>query len=63
MAHRVLITAAAAARHHVDDQLGVLPGLVLRARNPYRDPGADIEDAEQHVAVAHDEVAVRVAHR
>src|SRR5947209_12961375 len=55
---------AAAAGDHVDDELGVLPRLKLRPRDPYRHPvGSDVEHAEQHVAVTDDEVAIGVAHR
>ena len=55
-----------AAPHHVDDQLGVLGlivGLVLRARNPHRHPVPDVEHAEQHVAVTDQEIPARKAHR
>jgi hypothetical protein len=52
------------ARHHIDDQLGVLPGLILRTRDPDRHAAvAHVEHAEHDIAVTDEEVPERVAHR
>src|ERR1700754_1535497 len=51
---------AAAARYHVDDELGVLPVFKLRWADVERRAG---NLAELDVAVTHDEIVLRVAHR
>src|SRR6185312_1251193 len=52
--------AAAASGDRVDDELRVLPRIELRPGNPHR---RAFDDAQQHVAVADDELAVGVTHR
>ena len=52
--------SAAPARHHVDDQLGVLPDLELQGADVER----DAEDvSEQDVAGTNSELAARITHR
>ena len=56
--------ATAPPRHDVDHQLRVFPRIELRSGDPDGHSAVtDVEDCEQDVTVADDELAVRVAHR